>query len=80
VNNAARPGFKKSAEFAEIHRIRWWTIFQKSALFMQKSILFIQNSVKKSESGRSDFFQPAEFLNTAPDAVLGEPFVPFSLL
>jgi hypothetical protein len=42
-----------------------WPIFQKSALFTKKSVLFIQNSVEKSESARSDFFQPAEFLNTA---------------
>jgi hypothetical protein len=37
---------------------------QKLALFRQKTVLFIQNSVKKSKSTRSDFFQPAKFLNT----------------
>jgi hypothetical protein len=38
---------------------------QNSELFRQKSVLFIWNLMKKSESARSDFFQPIEFLNTA---------------
>jgi hypothetical protein len=42
----------------------WHCSRKKSALFQQKMVLFIQNSVKKSESTRSDFFQPAKFLNT----------------
>jgi hypothetical protein len=37
---------------------------QKSVLFQQKMVLFIQNSVKKSESVMSDFFEHVEFLNT----------------
>jgi hypothetical protein len=39
--------------------------FSKIGTVHKKSVLFIQNSVEKSESARSDFFQPAEFLNTA---------------
>jgi hypothetical protein len=67
-----QPGFKKSAEFAKIRRIRQWPIFQNYVLFTQKKSGTVPTKistvhtkfVENLESARCDFFQPTEFLNT----------------
>jgi hypothetical protein len=56
-------GFKKSTEFIKIYRNSVVAGFLNIGTVYVKICTVYLNSMKKSESVRFDFFQPAEFLN-----------------
>jgi hypothetical protein len=45
--------------------LKFGTVHAKIGIIPKKLVLFIRNLMKKSDSVKSDFFQPAKFLNTA---------------